>query len=107
MRFLIPDVNKPATMSIKPCPSANRNSMTIAAQRFFPIAANAIIPAKIGVEHGVPARAKVIPNIVGYINREFVVFVGIAFIITGMSKSSISAIFNPITSNRDAIIKVK
>ena len=64
-RFLMPDVNIPAIISISPCPSANKNSIITAAGRFFPIAAKTIMPAKIGVEHGVPARANAIPNNIG------------------------------------------
>ena len=85
---MIPDVKSPAIIRIKPWPSANKNSIKTAAQRFFPIAANAIIPAKIGVEHGVPARAKAIPRSTGYKNNELVEFEGIAFMITGMSNSN-------------------
>ena len=59
------DVNIPAKIKIKPCPSANKNSIKIAKPMFLPIAANAIIPAKIGVEQGVPASAKVMPNKIG------------------------------------------
>ena len=107
MRFFIPDVKSPAIIRIKPCPSANKNSIKTAAHKFFPIAANAIIPAKIGVEQGVPARAKAIPRSTGYKNNELVEFVGIAFIITGMSNSNKLVSFNPITSKSDAIISVK
>ena len=106
-RFFTPEVNRPAIIRINPCPIANKNSIITAAGRFLPIAANAIIPAKIGVEQGVPASAKVMPKIVGYINKEFVEFVGIAFIITGMSKSNIPLILSPITNNSEAIISVK
>lgn len=90
-----------------PCPSANKNNIIIASDKFLPIAAKAIIPASIGVEQGVPARAKVIPNKIGYKNIEFVEFVGIDLIIVGVSKSNISKSFNPITNNNDAINNVK
>ena len=105
--FFIPEVNNPANTRIKPCPKANRNSINIANERFLPIAANAIIPAKIGVEHGVPASAKVIPKSMGYKKIEFVVFVGIDFIIVGVSKSNIPRSFNPMTRSNDAINNVK
>lgn len=101
------DVNKPAKIKITPCPSANINSINIANEMFLPIAAKAIMPANIGVEQGVPARAKVIPNNIGYKNIEFVVLVGIALIMVGVSKSKISNSFNPITKSNDAIISVK
>lgn len=101
------DVNKPARINITPWPSANRNNIKIASDKFLPIAAKAIIPARIGVEHGVPAKAKVIPNKIGYKNIELVEFVGMAFIIVGVSKSRISKSFNPMTNKSDAMISVK
>lgn len=104
---MTPDVNNPAIISIKPCPNANRNNIKTAAARFLPIAANAIIPAKIGVEQGVPARAKAIPRSTGYKKSEFVEFVGIDLIITGISKYNIPVSLSPITRSKDAIINVK
>ena len=59
------EVKIPAIISISPCPIANKNSIKTAAIRFLPIAANAIMPASIGVEQGVPASAKVIPRRIG------------------------------------------
>ena len=41
------------------------NNIKTAAAKFFPIAANAIIPARIGVEQGVPASANAIPRSTG------------------------------------------
>ena len=79
----------------------------MANDKFLPIAAKAIMPAKIGVEQGVPARAKVIPKSTGYTKIEFVELVGIALIIVGVSKSNISSSFNPITRSNDAIKTVK
>ena len=64
--FFRVEVNNPARIRIIPCPRANRNNIKTASYIFFPIAAKAIIPAKIGVEQGVPARAKVIPKRRGY-----------------------------------------
>lgn len=90
-----------------PWPSAKRNNIKIANERFLPIAANAIIPASIGVEQGVPAKAKVIPNKIGYKNIEFVELVGIAFIIVGASKSKMFNSLSPITNSNEAIISVK
>lgn len=72
--FFNPDVKRPAIIKITPCPIAKRNNIIIASDRFFPIAANAMIPARIGVEQGVPAKAKVIPKSIGYKNTECVVF---------------------------------
>ena len=56
-KFFIPEVNKPAKINITPWPNANKNNINIAAKGLFPIAANAIIPARKGVEHGVPISA--------------------------------------------------
>ena len=106
-RFFNVEVNNPAIIRITPCPMANKNNIIIAKEIFLPIAANVIMPAKIGVEQGVPASANVIPSNIGYKNMEFVVFVGIDFIIVGVSKSKISSNFNPITNNNDAINSVK
>ena len=105
--FLSVDVNNPAIIKITPCPKANKNSINIAKAIFLPIAANAIIPAKIGVEQGVPAKAKVIPKSTGYKKMEFVEFVGIALIIVGVSKSKKPKSFKPITRSNDAINRVK
>jgi len=79
----------------------------IASPIFLPIAANAIIPARTGVEHGVPASAKVIPKSTGYKNIELCLFCGIAFIIVGISKSSSPKSFKPKTRSKDAIMSVK
>ena len=65
------------------------------------------MPARIGVEQGVPASAKVIPNNIGYKNIEFVEFVGIDLIIVGVSISKMSRSLSPITRSKDAIIIVK
>ena len=101
------EVKIPAIIKINPWPKANKNNINIAASKFLPIAANAIIPAKIGVEQGVPASAKTIPKSIGYKNREFVEFTGMALMTTGISKSNSPVILSPITINKDAIISVK
>lgn len=105
--FLRLEVNKPAKMRIIPCPNANKNNIKIAKEIFLPIAAKAIIPAKIGVEHGVPARANVTPKSTGYKKMEFVEFAGMALIIVGVSKSKIPISFKPITIKSEATISVK
>ena len=97
----------PATIKIKPCPTAKRKSIITAAKRFLPIAAKTIIPASIGVEHGVPASANATPSRNGYTKSELVLFWGMDFIITGISKSNIPSILSPITNKSEAIIRVK
>ena len=101
------EVKTPAKIRITPCPSANKNNIKIARDKFLPMAAKAMIPARIGVEQGVPAKANVTPNNIGYKNIEFVEFVGIDFIIVGNSKSKIPNNFKPSIISKDATIKVK
>ena len=57
--------------------------------------------------NSIKRSTKVIPRSIGYKNTEFVVFLGMAFIIVGVSKSRISKSFNPMTNKSDATIKVK
>lgn len=71
------------------------------------IDANAIIPAKIGVEHGVPAIAKIAPIKSGYKTIFWPLDVGICFTNTGILKSKIPRIFSPIIISNDAIINRK
>mgnify|MGYP006971539971 CR=1 FL=1 len=59
--------------------------------------ANAIIPAKIGVEQGLPASAKIPPNKIGYKKVFVFSLCGISLTITGSSKSRTPNSFNPIT----------
>ena len=63
--FFNVDVNTPAITRIIPWPKANKNSINIAISTFSITEANAIMPAEIGVEQGVPASAKAIPKISG------------------------------------------
>ena len=105
--FFKDDVKTPATTRIKPCPKANRNNINIARRMFSETDAKAIIPAKIGVEQGVPASAKTIPIINGYKKANFPVFLGKAFMKTGNSKLRTSINFKPITIKNDAIINPK
>ena len=105
--FLIVEVNTPAITNIKPCPNANKNSIITAKGIFSDTEANAIIPAKIGVEQGVPASANTIPIKNGYKNEYPPLFFGIDFTITGNSKSRISSNFNPIMIKKEPIISPK
>lgn len=107
LRFFKLEVNNPARIKITPCPIANMNNIRIANDKFLPMAANAMMPASIGVEQGVPASAKVIPRRMGYKNKELPVLDGIDLIIVGVSKSNISSSFKPITSKSEAIKTVK
>ena len=102
-----PVVKSPAITRIIPCPNENKNSINIASNKLLPIAVNAIMPAKIGVEQGVPARAKSIPIKIGYKNNELLLFIGKVFTKVGNSKSKTPNSFNPITISKDAMINVK
>ena len=62
IKFFSTEAKMPATNMIMPCPRENKNSI-MAAQRIFAlIVAVAIIPANIGVEQGVVAKANTKPN---------------------------------------------
>ena len=61
-KFFMTEVNNPATKIIMPCPKENKNNIIAEYTIFAVIEAVAIIPAKIGVEHGVVAKAKTNPN---------------------------------------------
>ena len=78
------DVNTPAKTITKPCPSANKNSINPASGMFALSEANPIIPANIGVEHGVDASANTAPIIIGYKIKSLLLFWGICFIKTGI-----------------------
>ena len=61
-KFFNPEANKPAAKSINPWPNANKNNIKTATGKFLPIAAKTMIPANIGVEQGVPAKANAMPS---------------------------------------------
>ena len=64
--FLIQEVKNPVKIIIIPWPKEKRKSKRIENITFFVRVAKPIIEAKIGVEHGVDARAKKAPKINGY-----------------------------------------
>lgn len=64
-RFLSTEVNRPAISIITPCPIEKRNNINAAYAIFVVIVAVAIMPAKIGVEQGVVAKANTAPKIIG------------------------------------------
>ena len=65
LRFLRKEVKIPAKTMIVPCPSENRNNINAEYAIFADKEAVAMIPARIGVEHGVVARAKTAPSNIG------------------------------------------
>ena len=65
------------------------------------------MPAKIGVEQGVPASAKSIPINNGYKKTEFVLLEGIDLINVGIPKSKTSKSLSPITIKSEATSEVK
>lgn len=109
-KFLNPfklEVKTPAIIKINPCPNENINSIKTASRIFVDIDANAIIPARIGVEQGVPAIANTAPIKIGNSTIFFPVLCGICLIITGILKSNTPTTFSPITNNNDASSKIK
>ena len=64
--FVRKDVNKPARTIIKLCPKEKENSIKAPISTFLLKVVAAIIPASIGVEQGVAARAKTIPIMNAY-----------------------------------------
>ena len=63
-KFLKPfknEVNTPAKITIIPCPNEKQRSIKPAKKIFFVNVAKLIIPAKIGVEQGLAAKANKIP----------------------------------------------
>ena len=101
------DVNTAEIIRIIPCPKENKNNIKIAYKILSEIDAKAIIPANIGVEHGVPASAKTIPKSIGYIIKPLSFDVGICLINTGKLKSKTPITFNHIMINKEAIINKK
>ena len=89
------------------CPIENKNNIMTAWLTLAEIDANPIMLAKIGVEQGVPIRAKTAPNSNGYRISLLKLFCGISFMMTGNSKSITSRIFNPIIKMIEATISVK
>lgn len=109
-KFLKPfneEVNTPAIIKIKPCPRENKNSISTASAIFVERDAKVIIPAKIGVEQGVPAIAKIAPIKIGYKIVLFPLLWGICFMMTGMLKSKIPTILSPMTIRSEAKNKIK
>lgn len=90
------DVNTPAMTITNPCPIANRNNISPASARFALKEAKPIIPANIGVEHGVEANAKTMPIIIGYKTKSLLLFCGICLMNTGIWISNIPKRLSPI-----------
>lgn len=101
------EVKTPAIIRIKPCPNENINSINTADHIFEESDAKAIIPAKIGVEQGVPAIANTAPIKIGYNTMFFPVPCGICLIKTGMLKSSAPSMFKPITISNEPSKRIK
>ena len=71
-KFLTPFINEvktPAKITITPCPSENNKSINPARAILLLNAAKLIIPAKIGVEQGLTAKANKTPTKKGYKNK--------------------------------------
>lgn len=100
-------VSIPAIMNIVPCPIEKDNNITVDTKMLLDTEANPIIPARIGVEHGEPANANTIPNIMGYKYRELFLLAGILLINDGIVISNNPNMLRPITMSSDAIITTK
>ncbi len=107
LAFFKNEAESPTNTIITPCPNAKRNSIKAAYAIFFDRVAKLIIPAKIGVEQGVVARAKRAPIKSGYKNKLCPFDFGIFFTITGIGNSSTPVRFSPITRIKDEIIKTQ
>lgn len=68
------DVKTPARTITNPCPNENKNNISPARAIFALSEANPIIPARIGVEQGVEASAKIAPMIRGYSIKSLLLF---------------------------------
>ena len=99
-------VNIPANTKITPSPNANINNIRSEINMLFVIAAKLIIPARIGVEQGVPPIAKIAPKSIGYKYFELFEFDGILEIRVGRFISSIPKRCRPI-ANRSEDTKIK
>lgn len=97
----------PASTRITPEPGANINNIKIDNNILLVIAAKLIIPARIGVEQGVPPMANIAPKIIGYKYFELLELDGILNISVGIFKSKIPNKCRPITSNNEAINNTK
>ena len=104
-KFLTPfknEVKTPAKITTTPCPIENKNNIKAAKTMLFVNVAKLIIPAKIGVEQGLEAKAKRTPIIKGYTNKLAPLFCG-NFLTTGAKLSSIKPKrFKPKTSIKEA-----
>lgn len=56
------EVKTPANITITPCPKEKHNNIKEAVRMFFVSVAKLIIPAKIGVEQGLEAKANKVPT---------------------------------------------
>lgn len=107
LAFFKNEAESPTSTMITPCPNAKRNNINAAYGIFLESTAKLIMPAKIGVEHGVVASAKSAPIKSGYKNRLLPFDFGIFFTITGIGSSSTPSKFKPITKIKDEINKTK
>ena len=96
-------VNIPANTKITPSPNANINSIRSEINMLFVIAAKLIIPARIGVEQGVPPIAKSAPSSIGYKYFELFEFEGILEISVGRFISKSPKRCRPIAKRSEAI----
>ena len=105
--FFKTDVNNPAIRIIMPWPIENKNNINAAYAMFAVNDAVAMIPAKIGVEQGVVAKANTKPKINGYVIELCFSLLGNFLTRTGKFISIIPTRFKPKIKINDVKIKTK
>ena len=96
------DANTPERIIINPWPKEKRNNIKTALKMFFDNVAKPIIPAKIGVEQGLEAKANKEPIKNGYKNKLLEFPFGNFLTIGEKLKSKIPIKFKPIIKIKEA-----
>lgn len=104
--FFNTDVNSPAIIIITHCPSAKLNNNKIEKMMFVDIVAIVIMLARIGVEQGLDAKAKIVPTKKGMIKTLPFLFCGIFFMKLGVGNSIMSSKLKPKIINTEAISNI-
>ena len=104
--FFNSDVNNPAMIIITHWPIAKLNNKSIEKIIFVDIVATVIMLARIGVEQGLEAMAKIVPTKNGITKTLPFLFCGIFFIKLGVGNSIISNKLKPKIIKIEAISKI-
>ena len=103
--FFNTDVKSPASIIITHCPIAKLNNNRIEKIILVETVAIVIMLARLGVEQGLDANAKIVPTKNGIANTLPFLFCGIFFTKFGVGNSIISSKLNPRIKSIDAINK--